>query len=297
MQELRQSFFIAGQNFLKWRRNPRIWMTFIAAFILALMMSDQILSQALRYETSVQIAETYIWTFGDASSVMLSSLLLVLLFIDMPFIDLTTPYYLVRTRRSVWLGGQIIYVILGTVFYNMFLLLTTSILSVPFAFSGNVWSKTAAMLGYGAGKSVTIPVSVKTMESMLPYQCAAAVFGLMLVYTLFIAALMLFLNIYCGNMAGIFGALGINLYGLLLSPEIFQKLFHFTGNLEYKANILCGWLSPLNHATFPMHNFGYDYLPRLSVSICILLILSLVMIGLSGIGFRRYEFSFLQIEE
>ena len=252
MKAVRQCFLIAGQNFMRWRRNPRIWMTFIGAFLMALMMSDQILSQAQRYETSVQIAETYIWTFGDSASVMLSSLLLVLLFLDMPFVDQTTPYYLIRTKRSIWLGGQIIYVISGTVIYNMFLFITTSIFSVPFAFSGNIWSKTAAMLGYGAGGSVTVPVSVKTMESMLPYQCAAVVFGLMLVYMLFITALMLFLNVYCGSVAGILGTLGINLYGLLLSPEIFQKLFHFTGNLEYKANVLCGWLSPLNHATFPI---------------------------------------------
>ena len=138
MKAVRQCFLIAGQNFMRWRRNPRIWMTFIGAFLMALMMSDQILSQAQRYETSVQIAETYIWTFGDSASVMLSSLLLVLLFLDMPFVDQTTPYYLIRTKRSIWLGGQIIYVISGTVIYNMFLFITTSIFSVPFAFSGNI---------------------------------------------------------------------------------------------------------------------------------------------------------------
>ena len=70
-----------------------------------------------------------------------------------------------------------------------------------------------------------------------------------------------------GRPSGVLGVLGINLYGFLLNPEVFQKVFHFTGNLEYRANVCVGWLSPLNHATYPMHSFGYDYLPAMGVSV------------------------------
>ena len=38
--------------------------------------------------------------------------------------------------------------------------------------------------------------------------------------------------------------------------------------LMYKANVAVGWLSPLNQATYQMHNFGYDLLPRLWHDIC-----------------------------
>ena len=96
-------------------------MTFILAAILCLMLSDQIISHAIKYETILQVFEPFIWTYGDASSVMLSSLLLILLFADMPFISQATPYWLVRTKRKIWLAGQIIYVILATVIYNIFL--------------------------------------------------------------------------------------------------------------------------------------------------------------------------------
>ena len=47
------------------------------------------------------------------------------------------------------------------------------IMGAPFSFTGNVWSETAAMLGYGGGESITVPVSIKTMESSTPYMCAA----------------------------------------------------------------------------------------------------------------------------
>ena len=84
------------------------------------IMSDAVGSDYFpcdKYETILQVFEPFIWTYGDASSVMLSSLLLILLFADMPFISQATPYWLVRTKRKIWLAGQIIYVILATVIY------------------------------------------------------------------------------------------------------------------------------------------------------------------------------------
>lgn len=297
MRDIRQAFQIAGQNFSGWKRSPRIWMTFLLALVLCLMLSNQVISHAVQYESVLQILEPFIWTYGDATSVMLSSLLLVLLFADMPFVSQVTPYWLVRTKRSVWLAGQVIYVVLATVIYNLFLLAVLGIMGAPFSFTGNVWSETAAMLGYGGGENITVPVSIKTMEISTPYYCAAVVFLLMLLYSLFIAVLMLLLNLSGGNAAGVLGAFAVNLYGFLLNPSIFQRIFHFTGNLQYRANVLCGWLSPLNHATFPMHNFGYDYLPRLQVSAGIFLVLIVVLIFLSGRRMRSYNFSFMQMNE
>lgn len=297
MRDIRQAFQIAGQNFSGWKRSPRIWMTFLLALVLCLMLSNQVISHAVQYESVLQILEPFIWTYGDATSVMLSSLLLVLLFADMPFVSQVTPYWLVRTKRSVWLAGQVIYVVLATVIYNLFLLAVLGIMGAPFSFTGNVWSETAAMLGYGGGENITVPVSIKTMEISTPYYCAAVVFLLMLLYSLFIAVLMLLLNLSGGNAAGVLGAFAVNLYGFLLNPSIFQRIFHFTGNLQYRANVLCGWLSPLNHATFPMHNFGYDYLPRLQVSAGIFLVVIVVLIFLSGRRMRSYNFSFIQMNE
>lgn len=297
MHDIKQAFLIAGQNFCGWKSSLRIWMTFALEFVLCLMLSDQILSQAVRYETPLQIWEPFIWTYGDAASVMLSSLLLILLFADMPFISQATPYWLIRTKRSVWLAGQIIYVVLTTIIYNVILVVSLSVIASPFSFVGNVWSKTAAMLGYGGGENITVPVSIKTMEISTPYSCALSVFGLMLCYSLLVAALMLFFNLAFGNMTGVLSAFALNLYGILLNPGVFQKIFHFSGNLEYRANVLCGWLSPLNHATFPMHNFGYDYLPTLWASMGIFLLLIVIFIFLSGRKMRTYNFSFIQMNE
>lgn len=204
---------------------------------------------------------------------------------------------MIRTKRSVWLAGQIVYVIAATTLYNLFLLVIQIVLAAKFAFPGNVWSKTAALLGYGGASKGIVPVSVKTMESMLPYECALQVFVLMLCYSLFIAAVMLYLNLMIGNAAGVIGAFAVNLYGFLLNPNLFQKLFHMTENQLYRANVLCGWLSPLNHATFSMHNFGYDYLPQIGMSIGIFLAAVILLIVVSGVKMRTYNFVFIQMDE
>lgn len=163
--------------------------------------------------------------------------------------------------------------------------------------SGNVWSKTAALLGYGGASKGIVPVSVKTMEQALPYECAFQIFLLMLCYSLFIAVLMLCLNLLIGNAAGVIGAFVVNLYGFLLNPNLFEKLLHLTENQLYRANVLCGWLSPLNHATFPMHNFGYDYLPEIRTSIGIFLAAIILLMILSSIKMRTYSFTFIQMDE
>lgn len=115
-------------NFIGWNRNPRIWTTFILAFILCFLLSNKVMKFSIEYGTSMQLAEPFLLTFGDADSILLASLLLVLLFCDMPFLSPQTPYFLFRTSRRVWLAGQLLYVVLATTVYMIFIFLLISAL-------------------------------------------------------------------------------------------------------------------------------------------------------------------------
>ena len=303
--DIHQIFLLTKRNFSDWDKNPRIWMTFALGFVLCLMLTNQILEQAQTFQTPVQMFEPLIWTFGDAQSVMLSSLLLLLLFADMPFVNQMTPYWLIRTKRSVWMASQILYVILSTCLYTVFLCLTELLIASPWAYVGNVWSQTAASIGYGSNNHLTVPVSIKTMEMTTPYKCAICVVFLMSdklrsekdIKNRFGLKILAVLNLQKGRAGGVVGALLINLYGILLTPDIFQKVFHLGGGLSYRANILCGWLSPLNHATFPMHNFGYDNLPSLKETFLIFGSILTILVFLSTRQMKRYNFPFSQVDE
>ena len=264
MKRIKQMFSVTVFNFRKWHKNPRIYITFILAFILCFLLSDKAVRFARLYETSMQIVEPFVWTFGDANSILLSSLLLLLLFADMPFIDSSTPFFLMRIDRKTWVLGQGVYVILSTFIYLVFILLSTSLVCMTQSFGGNMWSETAAILGYsGIGQDVALPALVKTLEMSQPYNCMFTIFALMMLYTLVMALIMLLMNLKKGYMGGVISVFVFSLYGFLLNPETIKTIFHLPDALMYKANVAVGWLSPLNHATYHMHNFGYDLLPRL----------------------------------
>ncbi len=295
---LSQVVAVVRYNFRMWRGNARVLLTFALAFIMCFLLSDKAASFAYDMGTSMQAFEPFVWTFGDANSVLLISLLLVLLFADIPFLGAGVPYYLVRMKRSTWAWGQLIYLILATLIYMLFIFVATSLICMQNSFIGNMWSETAAILGYsGAGKAVALPALVKTLEMSRPYQCAGTIFLLMLLYTLVLALLMLLLKLLRGKSAGVVAAFAFSLYGLLLNPQFIKQMMNLPDELMYKANVTVGWLSPLNHATYHMHNFGYDLLPRLWQTYAIFGgLIVLLMIGIL-LAIRRYNFMFLGTEQ
>ena len=105
MKKIRQAFSIAGYNFRLWRGNPRIVVTFALSIILCFLLTDKAVRFAVEHNTTLQLVETFIWSFGDSNSILLSSVLLVMLFADMPFLSSGTPFYLVRTDRRTWITG------------------------------------------------------------------------------------------------------------------------------------------------------------------------------------------------
>ncbi len=297
MKRLRQAFTIAGYNFRLWRRNPRILVTFALAFILCFLLTDKAVRFAESHHTSLQMLETFIWCFGDSNSILLSSALLVMLFADMPFLSAGTPFYLVRTNRRTWITGQVLYILAATTIYLLFVLLSTALLSMQLSFPGNLWSPTSVILSYtNAGERIAIPALVKTLEMSLPYQSAACIFMLMLGYTGVMVMLMLVCNLRWGQAAGAVSVLAFSLYGILMRPDTIALVLRLPEEGYYQANVLVGWLSPLNQATFHMHNFGYDCLPRLWQSYLIFALLMAAAYLAALRSAKRYNFSFTGTE-
>ena len=125
-----------------------------------------------------------------------------------------------------------------------------------------------------------------------PYKCTATIFLLMTLYTLLAATLMMVFNLMKNKFGGVLSVFILNLYGLLLDPRTIGKILNIPEEVQYKSNVISGWISPLNHATYYMHNFGYDLLPRLWHSYLILGVWILLNILLIRRLARRYQFNF-----
>ena len=114
----------------------------------------------------------------------------------------------------------------------------------------------------------------------------------MLLYALLMAFVMLMFNIRKGQLAGVISVFAFSLFGFLLNPQLLKTIFKLPDELMYKANVAVGWLSPLNHATYHMHNFGYDLLPRLWMTYAVFGVLILLCFLLTLRAVRKYNFKF-----
>lgn len=292
MSKIRQIVLIACSNFRKWHKNPQIILSFLLAFIFCFLLSDKVLQFAQSHGTYLQGMEAFIWTFGDAQSVLAISILLLLLFSGIPDLSNEVPYLMIRTDRTVWMLGQILYLIAATFCFMLFILAAAVLLSIGRAYPANLWSDTAAILGYsGLGESLAVPAFVKVLELTDPYHCTLHIFLLMTGYTVTMAGNILFWNL-CRSNGGMVGGMVYSIFGLLMSPDIVAKWFGISLERMRIANILSGWISPLNHATYYMHSFGYDNLPKLWQSYLFFLVASILLFAASLHQIKNYPFQF-----
>ena len=280
---MRQIKAVIQYNFMGFYKKPKVILTFLLGFILCFLLSSRIMPVIQAYKSPVQMLEPFLWTFGDTTAILLSSVLLLLLFSDLPVLSAITPYYLCRTTKKRWLFGQLFYVAAVSGIYTVFMLGATMILCAKVGYPGNIWSNTAAMLAYSKlGEDLNIPSTVKVMESVTPYGCTAQVILLLFLYILCLSFIVLAGNLLPGKNRGLVAGLLFCLYGFLLEPKVLRVLLGFEEYEMFRVNVLIGWISPLSHASYGRHNFGYDRLPTVWQSCVVFLILLGVLIWFCG---------------
>lgn len=291
---MRQILAAVRYNFLGFFKSSRTVITFLFSIILCFLLSEKVIRVAEYYQTSMQAAEPFIWTFGDAASILLISLLLIFLFSDLPKLGPFTPFYLMRMTKKKWLAAQFIYIVLCTAMYVGFILIVTILLCMKYSFVGNLWSETAAILGYSKmGSEMQVPSTVKVMESISPYGCMFQTGSLLLGYALTLGFLILLGNLLLGKKYGMLLGVGYSLYGFLLDPNILGKILGLEKYEMYRVRSVVGWISPLNQAVYGMHDFGYDNLPSIGQSLGIFGLILAVVCILSYRILRIYNFTFL----
>ena len=290
---IRKALLIAWIQLRLWRRSARVGFVLALGFVLAGLLTGKAMAFTKISEAPVQLLEPFIWTFGDSTSILLCSSLLLLLFSDAPFVNSATPFLLARTNRCTWLLGQVFYAALATLLYLLWVAACTVLLCAKNAFAGNQWSRTAAILGYSrAGAQFFLPSSVRAMEAATPLACSLTIFALMLAYSLVLAFFMLWLGLWRGRRAAFLGSLCFSLYGFLLRKETVTGLLRLGPAESFRASVLLGWISPLNHASYAMHSFGYDRLPTLETSFALFLALLAALFFCARRSVRRYHFLF-----
>ena len=290
-KSLQKVFTVTALHYRRWTQTPKAAIVFLLAFILSYLLTEQILDIVQIQNLSVQLAEPFIWTFGDAKSILLASLPLVILFSDLPLASNEVPFYLVRCSRGKWLAGELLYVASASFLYLLWIFCSTMVLCTRHAYVENRWSNAAVLFAYMNGDSA-IPASMKAMQQTTPYNCLIIVSLLVLGYLMLAVSIQFAVTLRHTQTAGVAAFLIFTAYGFILQPSTIVKLFDLQKEQLYRANVLVGWISPLNQATYSMHNFGYDLLPTLLQSGGIFLIGIVVCCVQSSHAMDRYAFSF-----
>ena len=89
---MKQTLGIVRYNFFGFFRNPKVIFTLFLEFVLSFLLTGRIMVVMDNYNTPVQAIEPFLWTFGDGTAVLLSSMLLLLLFSDLPKMTPVTPH-------------------------------------------------------------------------------------------------------------------------------------------------------------------------------------------------------------
>ena len=294
MCNLREAFVCAGWNLYSLHKNPRFYMSLLLGFLLCWLLTDKTMAISRTYLTNVQLLEPFVWCYADDDSILFSALVMMLMFSAFPRLDTPASYLIFRTTRLNWLLGQIITVFILTLGYSLMILVSSMVMCIGCnVFVANNWSETATMLSFSpASFEVALTVMRKTVKLTTPYGCAVQIFLLLFQYVLLMSTIQLTFTVLKSRKAGIIAALVINFAGYVLTPDRFMTWLQLPMEMQYYANLLSAWLSPLQHATYTMHNFGYDLLPRVHTSYLILGGTSVALMIVSAIAMRRFSFNF-----
>ncbi len=290
----RNALTCAGWNLYSLRKNPRFYMSLIMGFLISWLLTDKTMSISRIYLTNVQLFEPFVWCYADADSILYASLVMMFLFSAFPRMDTPASYLIFRAHRSAWVLGQIITTFVLTIGYSLLILLSSMAMCIGCnVFIENAWSETATMLSFSpASFEVALTVMRKTVKLTTPYGCTVQIFLLLNQYILFLSMLQLTFTILKSRRAGVCAAMLVSFIGFVLTPSRFMTWLNLPTELQYYANLLSAWLSPLQHATYTMHNFGYDLLPKLWMSYAVFGGLTALLIAVSALRIKCFAFNF-----
>lgn len=126
MNYIKSILSISIQNIRKWQTNYRVWIIAVILLIIIHSFSEDIalISNYLGIKSSQWV---YPFLYTQFYMKLLFTLPVIMLFCDAPFIDENQIFVLIRAGRTKWTLGQILYIIMSSAIYFMFIIVATLI--------------------------------------------------------------------------------------------------------------------------------------------------------------------------
>lgn len=211
-------------QFVRSFSSPRTYLGILIGCLAQILSSMPLYTYSETIGKPLGIFEGFIYLNCDTYTSVVAFLGLLLFISDIPFSSTGEAYILLRTTKSRWTVGKIIYLFVGTCIYYIVVLFVGVLFLLPNAFLGNIWSEPLRFLTT-ASKDM-----VNTYHVFFPYQHVMQ----LPVYT--VALICYFFSIA---------------YGFIMSLLVFLLNLRFTRSIGYAATMIFHIISYAFAALFP----------------------------------------------
>lgn len=144
---------ICWQNVRKWGGNRRIWMLIILS-ILSVHLYTRGLWDICSYVGEPMSPWIFPFLFIFRYMKIEFMIPLVFIFCDAPFVDSNQMYVMLRTDRTTWGIGQVLYIFAGSFFYMFVLMMSTIVLNIGHIKWDNTWGNVLGLAGTSTVQTV-----------------------------------------------------------------------------------------------------------------------------------------------
>lgn len=269
MKKFRTIFAIARQNVRKWSSNYRVCMIAIILLIFIHFYTKNIgvFASELGIDMSAWI---FPFLYIERYMKLLFLFPIILMFCDAPFIDMNQPYMILRSKRTAWSMGQILYIFIANIFYFLFLIVGTIVINIRYVTFENDWGKVFGTLATtDASNFVDTPLRINPiiLKYFTPFQAMWFTFLLSC-----LSGIILGLVIYACNSLFQNRIVGITAASFLL---ILSAALYRNPELQWLSPMSWNTLSNIdigNTTTFP----SFTYI--MTADICIIVVLIIISV-------------------
>ncbi len=265
---MRQVFELTRLYLYKQIGTVKFWTPFILA-ITAIYEAVMPISKMTRHYSAAINGFSAAFIFSDQITVFVLFIGIFILFSDLPFQDTQQTFLLARSGKRGWIFSQVLYVILVSIVYFLFVFIFFCIITIPYLkFDYNDWGKiikTIAAANASDKFGIRIRVSQGALSDFSPIEGFLYSFGIGVFTAIVLGMINLTFNLIIKARSGII-ATGILIFMYMFVSyvnAISLKMFYFSP---------LGWCS-LNMAD----KYGRSVLPDISFIVLTLTIVFLLL--------------------
>lgn len=274
----------ARTEYMKWICDERMVLLIVMFVFIQTTIVSPLIKNSQMMNSPINILEPFVAAVNSRVMIIIIPALFLALFSDFPRTDGNTLFFLPRVGKINWILGQFLFAVYAIVSYMAVIFAFCTVPVLASGFWANGWSLVTTKFALefpeqsqNFGASL---IQKNIYHQLSPYRAVLVSTGLVMLYLLLIALIMM-----------LFNTLKKKIFGILMVAVTISF-----GSLFYMIELKIMWIFPMAHAALESHFTKYfrDGGVPLFISIFYFVIVCLLLVAASMICIKRQNFESLQ---